>query len=131
MDTWWKLYDGYLRGGNRKSDCGGNIRTETGGFTGRKQAEVCDGYAVEKTSRKCSQLDCDLRPYEQLWTADRAWIRRARRLPRALDLLPAPAKLHHMWWSFTGQCRSSARLMMHQGSLFGHCSSCGQLGVQP
>ena len=28
--------------------------------------EVCDGYAVEKTGRKCSQLDCDLRPYEQL-----------------------------------------------------------------
>ena len=72
-----------IRGGNRIADCGGNFRADTGGFTGWKQAEIYDGYAVEKTGRKCSQLDCDLRPYEQLWRARRRVKVKRAAAPRA------------------------------------------------
>ena len=50
VGLWWKHQDGNGR----------IYGAETGGSLRR------DGYAVEKTGRKCSQLDCDLRPYEQL-----------------------------------------------------------------
>ena len=49
VGLWWKHRDG--NGRIYGAETGGRLRRIRGG----------------KTGRKCSQLDCDLRPYEQLW----------------------------------------------------------------